>query len=212
MCLGQGAAWRGSGLRAPRVVVPGSQTLGLRQGCPELTPSSPAPWAPHPRAPQAQPCPPLPVWSSRRALPARLLSPSDLSLDSSDLVMLKSLLAGLSLPGRDGGADRVLDEEGEGEWGWTSAGKGGVGLPWVALGCRWPQLCDAHAAPGGAVARMTSSTCPLGPARSSLPLPGCIRVPAPIPRPPLPRRQPGACSSVSGEWWVREQAEDQGPL
>lgn len=31
--------------------------------------------------------------------------------------MLKSLLAGLSLPSRDGRADRGLDEEGEGEWG-----------------------------------------------------------------------------------------------
>lgn len=43
--------------------------------------------------------------------------PSDLSFDSSDLVMLKSLLAGLSLPSRDGRADRGLDEEGEGECG-----------------------------------------------------------------------------------------------
>ncbi|XP_066868916.1 integrator complex subunit 1 isoform X1 [Kogia breviceps] len=37
----------------------------------------------------------------------------DLSFDSSDLVMLKSLLAGLSLPSRDGRAERGLDEEGE---------------------------------------------------------------------------------------------------
>ncbi|XP_039082014.1 integrator complex subunit 1 isoform X1 [Hyaena hyaena] len=37
----------------------------------------------------------------------------DLSFDSSDLVTLKSLLAGLSLPSRDGRADRGLDEEGE---------------------------------------------------------------------------------------------------
>ncbi|KAL0608198.1 Integrator complex subunit 1 [Plecturocebus cupreus] len=37
----------------------------------------------------------------------------DLSFDNSDLVMLKSLLAGLSLPSRDGRADRGLDEEGE---------------------------------------------------------------------------------------------------
>ncbi|XP_039082015.1 integrator complex subunit 1 isoform X2 [Hyaena hyaena] len=35
----------------------------------------------------------------------------DLSFDSSDLVTLKSLLAGLSLPSRDGRADRGLDEE-----------------------------------------------------------------------------------------------------
>lgn len=41
--------------------------------------------------------------------------PSDLSFDSSDLVMLKSLLAGLSLPSRGSRADRGLDEEGEGE-------------------------------------------------------------------------------------------------
>ncbi|XP_004688404.1 PREDICTED: integrator complex subunit 1 isoform X2 [Condylura cristata] len=39
----------------------------------------------------------------------------DLSFDSSDLVMLKSLLAGLSLPSRDGRADRGLDEDGEDE-------------------------------------------------------------------------------------------------
>ncbi|XP_007939442.1 integrator complex subunit 1 [Orycteropus afer afer] len=37
----------------------------------------------------------------------------DLSFDNSDLVMLKSLLAGLSLPSRSGVADRGLDEEGE---------------------------------------------------------------------------------------------------
>ncbi|XP_063090087.1 integrator complex subunit 1 isoform X1 [Cavia porcellus] len=39
----------------------------------------------------------------------------DLSSDNSDLVMLKSLLAGLSLPSRDGRADGSLDEEGEDE-------------------------------------------------------------------------------------------------
>ncbi|XP_052516865.1 integrator complex subunit 1 [Budorcas taxicolor] len=50
----------------------------------------------------------------------------DLSLDSSDLVMLKSLLAGLSLPSRDGGADRALDEEGEDD---SSAGS----LPLVSV-------------------------------------------------------------------------------
>lgn len=53
-------------------------------------------------------------------VPASSQSPcalsSDLSFDSSDLVLLKSLLAGLSLPSRDGRADRGLDEEGEGEW------------------------------------------------------------------------------------------------
>jgi hypothetical protein len=45
-----------------------------------------------------------------------ILSPSDLSFDNSDLVMLKSLLAGLSLPSRDSRADHGLDEESEGEW------------------------------------------------------------------------------------------------
>lgn len=40
---------------------------------------------------------------------------SDLSFDNSDLVMLKSLLAGLSLPSRDGRTDQGLDEEGEGK-------------------------------------------------------------------------------------------------
>lgn len=51
------------------------------------------------------------------ALTVRLCSlPSDLSFDSSDLAMLKSLLAGLSLPSRDGRADHGLDEDGEGEW------------------------------------------------------------------------------------------------
>ncbi|XP_052023556.1 integrator complex subunit 1 isoform X5 [Apodemus sylvaticus] len=39
----------------------------------------------------------------------------DLSFDNSDLVMLKSLLAGLSLPSRDGRADQGLDEEGDGK-------------------------------------------------------------------------------------------------
>uniref|UniRef100_A0A8C2YLX2 Integrator complex subunit 1 n=1 Tax=Chinchilla lanigera TaxID=34839 RepID=A0A8C2YLX2_CHILA len=39
----------------------------------------------------------------------------DLSSDNNDLVVLKSLLAGLSLPSRDGRADGSLDEEGEDE-------------------------------------------------------------------------------------------------
>ncbi|KAK2501810.1 hypothetical protein MC885_012622 [Smutsia gigantea] len=50
----------------------------------------------------------------------------DLSFDSSDLAMLKSLLAGLSLPSRGSGADRGLDEEGEDE---SSAGS----LPLVSV-------------------------------------------------------------------------------
>ncbi|XP_070218215.1 integrator complex subunit 1 isoform X1 [Bos mutus] len=63
----------------------------------------------------------------------------DLSLDSSDLVMLKSLLAGLSLPSRDGGADRALDEEGEDE---SSAGS----LPLVSV-CIFAPLTAAEMAP-----------------------------------------------------------------
>ncbi|XP_061258356.1 integrator complex subunit 1 isoform X2 [Bos javanicus] len=63
----------------------------------------------------------------------------DLSLDSSDLVMLKSLLAGLSLPSRDGGADRALDEEGEDE---SSAGS----LPLVSV-CIFTPLTAAEMAP-----------------------------------------------------------------
>lgn len=42
-------------------------------------------------------------------------SPSDLSSDNSDLAMLKSLLAGLSLPSKSGILDRGSDEEKEGE-------------------------------------------------------------------------------------------------
>ncbi|KAB0403447.1 hypothetical protein E2I00_001896, partial [Balaenoptera physalus] len=66
-------------------------------------------------------------------------SPSDLSFDSSDLVMLKSLLAGLSLPSRDGRADRGLDEEGEDE---SSAGP----LPLVSISLFTP-LTAAEMAP-----------------------------------------------------------------
>lgn len=43
------------------------------------------------------------------------LSPSDLSSDNSDLAMLKSLLAGLSLPSKSGILDRGSDEEKDGE-------------------------------------------------------------------------------------------------
>lgn len=48
--------------------------------------------------------------------------------------MLKSLLAGLSLPSRDGRADRGLDEEGEGEW---------------AMGLCWEGLQASSTAPSG---------------------------------------------------------------
>ncbi|XP_045318248.1 integrator complex subunit 1 isoform X1 [Leopardus geoffroyi] len=63
----------------------------------------------------------------------------DLSFDSSDLVTLKSLLAGLSLPTRDGRADRGLDEEGEEE---SSAGS----LPLVSVSLSTP-LTAAEMAP-----------------------------------------------------------------
>ncbi|XP_035870708.1 integrator complex subunit 1 isoform X1 [Phyllostomus discolor] len=63
----------------------------------------------------------------------------DLSFDSSDLAMLKSLLAGLSLPSRDGRADQGLDEEGEDE---SSAGS----LPLVSVSLFTP-LTAAEMAP-----------------------------------------------------------------
>ncbi|XP_039082016.1 integrator complex subunit 1 isoform X3 [Hyaena hyaena] len=63
----------------------------------------------------------------------------DLSFDSSDLVTLKSLLAGLSLPSRDGRADRGLDEEGEDD---SSAGS----LPLVSVSLCTP-LTAAEMAP-----------------------------------------------------------------
>lgn len=86
---GQSPGWWGLG---PRSSEPASQSSGL----------------PHPSF--SLPC--LPSAASSQSTCAL---PSDLSFDSSDLVMLKSLLAGLSLPSRDGRADRGLDEEGEGE-------------------------------------------------------------------------------------------------
>ncbi|ERE74827.1 integrator complex subunit 1 [Cricetulus griseus] len=63
----------------------------------------------------------------------------DLSFDNSDLVMLKSLLAGLSLPSRDGRTDQGLDEEGEDE---RSAGS----LPLVSVSLSTP-LTVADVAP-----------------------------------------------------------------
>ncbi|XP_008849644.1 integrator complex subunit 1 isoform X3 [Nannospalax galili] len=63
----------------------------------------------------------------------------DLSFDNSDLMMLKSLLAGLSLPSRDGRTDQGLDEEGEDE---RSAGS----LPLVSVSLSTP-LTVADVAP-----------------------------------------------------------------
>ncbi|XP_049759647.1 integrator complex subunit 1 isoform X1 [Elephas maximus indicus] len=63
----------------------------------------------------------------------------DLSFDNSDLVMLKSLLAGLSLPSRNGVTDRGLDEEGEDE---SPAGS----LPLVSVSLFTP-LTAAEMAP-----------------------------------------------------------------
>ncbi|XP_025235766.1 integrator complex subunit 1 [Theropithecus gelada] len=63
----------------------------------------------------------------------------DLSFDNSDLVMLKSLLAGLSLPSRDDRTDQGLDEEGEEE---SSAGS----LPLVSVSLFTP-LTAAEMAP-----------------------------------------------------------------
>ncbi|XP_023569170.1 integrator complex subunit 1 isoform X3 [Octodon degus] len=63
----------------------------------------------------------------------------DLSSDNNDLVMLKSLLAGLSLPSRDGRADGSLDEEGEDEHSTNS-------LPLVSVSLSTP-LTAADMAP-----------------------------------------------------------------
>ncbi|XP_037669960.1 integrator complex subunit 1 isoform X5 [Choloepus didactylus] len=63
----------------------------------------------------------------------------DLCFDNSDLVVLKSLLAGLSLPSRSGAAGRGLDEEGEDE---NSAGS----LPLVSVSLFTP-LTAAEMAP-----------------------------------------------------------------
>ncbi|KAM9210267.1 integrator complex subunit 1 isoform 4-T5 [Dugong dugon] len=63
----------------------------------------------------------------------------DLSFDNSDLVMLKSLLAGLSLPSRSSVTDRGLDEEGEDE---SPAGS----LPLVSISLFTP-LTAAEMAP-----------------------------------------------------------------
>lgn len=86
----QSPGWWGLG---PRSSEPASQSSGL------------------PRPSSSLSCLPSAASSSQ----STCALPSDLSFDSSDLVMLKSLLAGLSLPSRDGRADRGLDEEGEGE-------------------------------------------------------------------------------------------------
>nr|XP_051686536.1 integrator complex subunit 1 isoform X2 [Oryctolagus cuniculus] len=63
----------------------------------------------------------------------------DLSFENSDLATLKSLLAGLSLPSRDGRADRGLDEDGEDE-------RSASSLPLVSVSLSTP-LTAAEMAP-----------------------------------------------------------------
>lgn len=74
--------------------------------------------------------------------------------------MLKSLLAGLSLPSRDGRADHGLDEEGEGEWAQGSGEAPGLAPAAAALdGLRGPWAAapvgHVQAALRGAVTRVT---------------------------------------------------------
>nr|XP_008538742.1 PREDICTED: integrator complex subunit 1 [Equus przewalskii] len=91
----------------------------------------------------------------------------DLSFDSSDLVMLKSLLAGLSLPSGGGRADRGLDEEGDGRPPAVhldgSSGLGRLSLPLTALascladessglGACSSESCPVHRRPWSGVA------------------------------------------------------------
>lgn len=70
-------------------------------------------------------------------LPSSKVNPcflrSDLSFDNSDLVMLKSLLAGLNLPSRDGRTDEGLDEDGEG----NRTGELSGGVQEGPGGCSW---------------------------------------------------------------------------
>ncbi|XP_064449505.1 integrator complex subunit 1 isoform X4 [Mirounga angustirostris] len=70
----------------------------------------------------------------------------DLSFDSSDLVMLKSLLAGLSLPSRDGRADQGLDEEGDALTPWLPEENSAGSLPLVSVSLFTP-LTAAEMAP-----------------------------------------------------------------
>lgn len=110
---------------------------------------------PHPR-PSFLPCcfslpGTLPHLPSSEVNPCFLLS--DLSFDNSDLVMLKSLLAGLNLPSRDGRADEGLDEEGEGNrTGELSGGVQGV-FWWVSLS---PETSSVSCmCMGGALTKLT---------------------------------------------------------
>ena len=71
--------------------------------------------------------------------------------------MLKSLLAGLSLPSRDGRADQGLDEEGEGEWTLRFRREGTAGLAPPAAQQPWepPPVLLGSVGPVGACAGST---------------------------------------------------------
>lgn len=115
--------------------------------------------------------------------------------------MLKSLLAGLSLPSRDGRADRGLDEEGEGEW-----GRGcGLDCPGRPSGIVGP----------GSVTRAKHRVV-LWPARPTAPaLCGTNQAPLfSVPVPTLGPLQwgdpPPAASCLAGMRWICEWAECPG--
>lgn len=116
--------------------------------------------------------------------------------------MLKSLLAGLSLPSRDGRADRGLDEEGEGEW-----GRGcGLHCPGRPSGIVGP----------GAVTRAKHRVV-LWPARPTAPA-LCGTNQAPLFSVPVPTRGPlqwgdptPAALCLAGVRWTCERAECPGP-
>lgn len=122
-------------LRQERAAVSGAHPRGQRplHPAPELSTPTPAALCPVPRThglpAWASPDPAFHPPASSSQVKASSL-PSDLSFDNSDLVMLKSLLAGLSLPSRDDRTDRGLDEEGEGEWGWQGLLEAAVEQSW----------------------------------------------------------------------------------
>lgn len=116
--------------------------------------------------------------------------------------MLKSLLAGLSLPSRDGRADRGLDEEGEGEWG-RGCGLDCPGRPSGIVGpgavtCAkhrlvlWPARPTAPALCGTNQAPLLSVPVPtLGPLQWGDPAPAAL--------------------CLAGVRWTCERAECRGP-